>query len=179
MSDQAFDEQAPIDYGEVVGRSFLDKLLLAIIDGHPEPSKSPASDTKRRKDRLREAKQALLGKSHTEGRPLESDEAVLRWMGSEHYRDRARHDMAKLNGKAATKIRSDRKLAEQAVSRFGLPSNATERLRAKFGKEKQKWLDIEIHHDDVPEQLDFNTLQVIQKTLARHGTAMILDRIER
>lgn len=174
---QVADE--PTDYGEVVGRCFVDKLLLSVIDAYPDPTTSPASAARRRRARLREAKQALFGGSNPEGRPSDSDEASLRWMGSERYKDLARRDMAKLKGQLVPRPRSERELVDQAVARFNHPGSSGERLRKKFSDQREKWLATAMLHDDVPEQLDFNALEAIEKILSAQGIAMTFDRIER
>ncbi|MEW9836577.1 hypothetical protein [Mesorhizobium marinum] len=170
-------DEEPEDFGESFGRTFVDKLILALVDAHPEASKGQASDRKRRIERLREAKRALFGSGNPEGRPLDSDETLLRWMGGEHYRDLAKREVVGLNG--AHTIRSDRQLVREALAKFGHPESSHERLRKKFGHEKQKWLDAEMLHDDVPEALDHSALTSIQEVLARRGIAMRLDRVER
>ena len=181
MSEEEQDDDGRVDYGEVVGRSFLDKLLLAIIDAHTEErtTLSAAAAGNARVKRLAEAKQALFGETPREGRPLISDEAVLRWMGEEHYKDRARQGLATLKREPRPKARSDRQLANQAVRKFKLPDNAVERLRGKFGPQRQKWLDIAMQHDDVSEQLDAGLLTAVQENFAKRGLPMNLDRIER
>lgn len=168
-----------VDYGNAVGRGFLDKLLLAVIDGNPEPTTSDVAAAKRRGDRLRAARSALLGQSNAEGRPLVSDDAVLRWIGSQHYRDRARRDLAKIAHQTMPRARSDRKLIEAAVERFRLPDNAQDRLRKKWRTTRQKWLDVAIYHDDVPETLEMNLFQSVQKALSSDGVLMELGNIDR
>lgn len=185
---QSDQEEEQVDYGGPVGRAFFDKLLLAIIDAYTEPENSPDGSQKKRPsvtvlkkrvDRLRAAKEALLGQSHEEGRPLVSDEAVLRWMGSERYKDCAKRDMAKINGGEPPKLRSDRKLADGAAKKFRLPAERAESLRKKFGLQCEKWMDVARYHDDVPEALDFSLLDQIQAILAKRGIAMNLKWIER
>lgn len=173
------DKEEPVDYGEVVGRDFLDKFLLAIIDAYPVLSTPPASAARDRDIRLRDAKEALVGQAHNEGRPLVSDEAYLRWMGSERYKDLARRDMAKIKGTKPPKLRSDRKLADLAVEKFDLPTGRAENLRKKFGKQRSKWLDVARYHDDVPEALDFSLLEQIKAILEKREIEMNLKRIER
>lgn len=138
MSSELPDEDEHTDYGEAVGRSFVDKFLLSIIDAYPDPGPASASTAKRRMDRLRDAKQALFGQPNPEGRPRDSDEAALRWIVSEAYNDCARVDWAKLKGKELPKPRSVRDLVREAVKRFGLLENADERLRKKFSGDVAK-----------------------------------------
>ncbi len=170
MQEEATNQE-PTEYGEVVGRGFVDKLLLAIIDAYEEPTNSPASAVKLRSNRLRDAKQALFGQAHPEGRPKVDDEAVLRWMGAQHYVDLGRRDTVKL--------RSDRELVREALDWFDLPGSSEERIRKKFSDQKQNWIDVAQLHDDVPEQLDHNLLQEIRGILDRRGVSMNLSRIER
>lgn len=173
------DYEEFVDYGEVVGRGFLDKLLLAIIDANPEPASSDVAAAKRRGDRLRDARVALLGHPNSEGRPLVSDEAVLRWIGSQHFKDRAQEATAKSKGRAVPKSRSGRKLVEAAAAHFHLPENAQERLRKKWRTTCQKWFEVAMYHDDVPEALEMNLLISVQKALSKEGVLMELRRIER
>ncbi|HEV7248182.1 MAG TPA: hypothetical protein VGN93_14470 [Shinella sp.] len=172
------DDEA-LDCGETVGRGVLDKLLLAIIDANTEPAASDVAAQRRRSDRLREARVALLGQSNPEGRPPASDEAILRWIGNQHYRDRARHDMAKIMNQTVPKGRSDRKLIEAAIKHFHLPENAHDRLKKKWRTARQKWLDVAMYHDDVPEALDINLLEAVQKALLKDGVSMELSNIGR
>jgi hypothetical protein len=177
MKDQPITTVA---YGEAVGRSFEEKLLLAIIDAYPDlVERSPAAKMQRRLERLRAAKEALFGIVHDEGRPLASDLRVLRWMGAEHHSDRARVGLAKIRGTESPKIRTMRKLADEAVGRFGLPANQSERLRKKFRRQKEKWLAVEESHDDVPEQLELGSLHSVQKVLVRYDIKMALSGVER
>lgn len=182
MTQDRAGENEAIDYGWSLDRSFLDKLLLALIDAHPEPEQAAFSQvtaTKRRRDRLREARLALFPGLNTEGRPPDPDNTILRWMGAEHYRDIVRRNMAAANADKLPKIRSDRQLADEARKQFGEPRSSTERLRGKFGVQRKRWLNVAIHHDDVPEQLDHNLLREIADILVKHGIAMNLDGIGR
>jgi hypothetical protein len=176
------NEDAPFDYGSSVGRSFLDKLLLAFIDAYPDPSAatlSPSTAAKRRRGRLREARLLLFPGFNAQGRPLDPDNVILRWMGTEHYKDIVRQKITVPNAAKAPPLRSDRQLVEEARQRFGEPRSSVERLRDKFGRQRQQWLDVAIYHDDVAEQIDHNQLHSIADILARHGVAMNLDRVER
>ncbi|MDX1001541.1 hypothetical protein GOE20_11515 [Sinorhizobium medicae] len=167
------------DCGDVVGRCFLDKLLLAIIDAHPVPASSAVVAVRQREERLRRAREVLLGQSNQEGRPPESDEVILRWIGNEHHNDRARQNLAELMGQPRPKVRSERKLVEKAVEHFHLPANASERLRKKLRPHGlQKWLEVATYHDDVPEQLDMNLLEAVREILAKRGIAMDLKNAE-
>lgn len=87
--------------------------------------------------------------------------------------------MARLKGEKPPKPRSVRGLAREAVKRFGLLENAEERLRKKFsGTVAQKWIDFASLHDDIPEQIEHNALERIQKILDIQGITMKLDYIE-
>lgn len=182
MTHDRSDENEAIDYGWSLDRSFLDKLLLAFIDAHPEPKQATLSTVaaaKHRRNRLREARLALFPGFNAGGRPLDHDDIILRWMGSEHYRDIVRRNMAAANADRSPKVRSNRQLAEEARKRFGEPKSSTERLRDKFGEQRERWLNVAIYHDDVPEQIDHNLLRQIADILAKRGIAMNLDRIGR
>lgn len=173
------DEQA--NYGDAVGRDFVDKFLLSLIDAYPEPgdsSMSPAALSKRRGERLRDAKLAVFGGAIAGGRPKVADAHILRWIGNEHYKDRAKQSISIRKNEGPPKLRSDRQLVEDAVSHFKLVESSVERLRKKWGAEKDKWFQIALDHDDVPEQLEFNALQQVQEALQRHGIVMRLDNLE-
>lgn len=93
----------------------------------------------------------MFGESHPEGRPQDSDEAILRWIGSEQYRDLVLRDMDQLKGEPAPKLRSNRQIIELALKQFKIQESSAERIRRKFrGEVKRKWLDVAISHDDVP-----------------------------
>lgn len=168
------------DFGEAVGRSFVEKLLLAIIDAHPvaeDGSLSPAKLANLRRERLAAAHQALFGKPRREGRPIISDEAALRWMGAEAYRDLF-IGKENLGFHPVEKVRSERELAAEASKLF-FDTDAAERLRKKFNKSREKWMDVARYHDDVPEQLEANSLGKIAEVLSRYGVRIALQRVER
>lgn len=174
-----------VDFGEVVGRDFAEKLLLAIIDAYPgpdEPNREKAEEDRRK--RLRAAHQALFAINYGRGHPGFSDEAALRWMGTEKHKEQARKGLEKIRGKPLpANLRpaaaSARRLGVEAVKRFGLPDRAEQRLRKTPAKQVADWMAVEEFHDDVPEQLDLNLLIRLRDILARRGIAMSLDRIER
>lgn len=67
----------------------------------------------------------------------------LRWIGEEHYKDRARQNAAKFWGNkypAPPKPRSDRELARLAAERFYNQETDAERLRRKFRAQKDREL---------------------------------------
>ncbi|TCQ78682.1 hypothetical protein EDF68_10683 [Ochrobactrum sp. BH3] len=174
-------EDEKTDYGEAVGRDFVDKFLLSLIDAHPEledKSRSSASLAKRRSERLREARLAIFGGLISEGRPKVADASILRWIGTENYKDRAKHQMCMLRNESPPKLRSDRQLVKDAVSHFKLGESSVERLRKKWSMQKEKWVQVALYHDDVPEQLEFNALQKVQEALRRHGILMRLGNLE-
>lgn len=179
MSEEQETDDELDHIGDVVGRDFIDKLLIAIIDAYSGSSLTQASDEKQRAERLRQAREALFGLAASGGRPSVSDEAILRWMGNERYKDLARQGMARLKREDEPKLRSNRSLAAHAVTRFGLLENAAERLREKFGTQEQKWISVASYHDDVPEALDFSLLEQIQAILVKRDIKMDLKRIER
>lgn len=182
MTQDRLGEDEPTNYGWSLDRSFLDKLLLALIDAYPEPKQaafSPVTVAKHRRDRLREARLALFPGFNAGGRPPDPDNIILRWMGTEHYRDVVRQNMAATNADKSPKVRSDRQLADEARIRFSEPKSSVERLRDKFGEQRERWLNVAIHHDDVPEQIDHNLLRQIADILAKRDIAMDLSRIER
>ncbi|MDL2201373.1 hypothetical protein QQF51_01705 [Brucella intermedia] len=180
MHQEPIEDEKP-NYGDAVGRDFVDKLLLSLIDAYPEfadISKSPAALSKRRNERLRVAKLAVFGGTIAGGRPKVTDAYILRWIGNENYKDRAKQRISILKNESPPKLRSDRQLVEDAVSHFKLVESSIERLRKKWSTEKEKWFQVALDHDDVPEQLELNALQQVQDILQRHGIVMRLDNLE-
>lgn len=176
--DDERDNAEPEWYGEAIGPRFLDKLLLAIIDAHSEPSNAPASDAQRRRHRLRAAKEALLGETSPEGRPAVSDDEILRWIGCQHYKDLAnRNARLLMKMPAGKKPRSARKLVDEAAVVFKLTDSDQERIRKKFTSQKDKWLDDAKYHDDIPETIEFQSLESIREILGRNGIAMKLREV--
>ena len=168
-------EDEDLLFGALVGRSFEERLLLALIDAHPDWSAtdSEARKSLARETRLRAAMQAIFLRAD-EGRSEHPDEPALRWMGSEYYRDKAVESMRRLQpGYGGNHcIRSIRKLAEQAAAKFQ-PLSSAESLRKKFSVEKEFWLAVEQVHDHVPEALETNLLNQIIKILRRVGVEAV------
>jgi hypothetical protein len=173
---KAHMNQNDADYrGPGVGRSFAERLLLSIIDAHPTGGQiaSPLSAARDRERRLQTAMQALFGEAKT-GRKPDSDDAILRWMGNERSQDLALRDMQGLGfyGQLpARKVRSDRTLAEEAETRFALATGSWERLRSKFGKQVEFWLEIARSHDDIAELMDTWLLDEIRAMLSKRDIA--------
>ena len=63
------------------GRSFLEKLLIALIDAHP------VEDGRSREDRIKAAMLAIRGEHHSLGQKLIDDHQLLLWMAEQYYRD--------------------------------------------------------------------------------------------
>ncbi len=154
---------------------FFERLLLSIIDAYPTEGekRSGLAGQRTREDRLQTAMQALFGEAKT-GRRADSDDAVLRWMASQHYRDLAIRGLQALKSAPESEktlvtppVRSDRALAADAEGKFSLGAGARERLRKKFSDKKDFWLAIERFHDDVPELMETWLLDEIRGLLAK------------
>jgi hypothetical protein len=171
------DQDTMLSNGPGVGRSFAERLLLSIIDAHPNPEEysSDLSSARDREKRLQTAMQALFGKAKT-GRKPDPDDAILRWMGSEHYRDKA---IVKMQSQGLFShlpvrvVRSDRILAQEAEKQFSLAAGAHERLRKKFREQHEFWLEIERSHDDIAELMDTWLIDEIRAILSRRDIASI------
>ena len=163
-SDQ---DAARDDIGTSVDRPFRDKLLLALIDAHPEPGQQKWTELRRlnrRARRLRDARQAVFAVRAKQGRQHQSDDQALRWMGEQHRKDLARASLTKLPlnslSGSTVKIRSDRALAKIAAEKFfPFAENAWIRLRSKFSKSRKYWIHVATSHDDVPETVQFQALE--------------------
>jgi hypothetical protein len=168
--------------GPQVRRSFEDRLLLAILDGHPtcDREDSEARKEEERERRLKSAKNALFGtQENLLGRQEHVDLRALRWMGAEYYRDKAFESMRRLSPQEPKwqghKTRSIRALAEDAAKKFypNIAGDVSERLRKKFSKEREYWLEVARIHDDVPETIETSLLDRILELLKQGGVSCV------
>ncbi|WP_170381969.1 hypothetical protein [Ruegeria atlantica] len=192
MSDEDFN-QTEEDYesysvGTLFGRSFLEKLLLAIIKAHPIGEDTPES-------RLRNAMRALTGEN-SKARVVaqDGDLPALLFMGHEHHVDKGnkflwvmKHRREK-NPPKPPKIRKDLALAKEATDKFFNPPNEQarkaiyDRLREKFSgsyyRKRGKGEGINfreyfvyqaVEHDYVAETLEAQSLDLICKELRENG----------
>ena len=75
------------------------------------------------------------------------------------------------------KPRSLRTLAKEAapLALGNSPASIADRLREKFrGDQKKYFLDLARYHDDIPETIEFQTLDAVRRLLEPHGIDMKL-----
>lgn len=157
----------PLD-GPAFGPTFLEKLLLGIIDGNPVTS------GKTQRQRLNAAMVALIGRKST-GNPTTNDldDRALLWMKEQQFR-------RSLNGKKP----SDSELGEEAAAKFfpefnpGLDKSIAHRLREKFAGTYDK-KQVKGRRVDVPGELAYRALEhdylaesVEHQMLTRIGEAL-------
>lgn len=172
--------------GPATGRLFVDKLLLSFIDAYSEPSKDAIKSDRRREKRLLAAKKSLFGYASKPGTYEIQDDRALFRMATEHFRDESRAGMIKMgfvnaqesNSKQPFCPRSIRELARDAAkSCLGNSDDSTvDRLRKKFSKNRDKFLNIAEHQDGVVETLEFNALDRIRNVLDPFGIDMDLTK---
>ena len=163
--------------GPTIGRTFLERLLLSLIDAHPNPTVPRLSDhiLHDRERRLRVAMAALCNEQTSEELP---DHAALLWMAQQNVRDRqmryVRAEEEKrsqgieksLAGRTMTSLRSTRQLAQEASLRFYPDvSDRSERLRKKWAQQKEFWLEMARSHDYVRETLEMQSLAKVRIAL--------------
>lgn len=177
------DSEPDQGYGYAVGASFIDKLLLVLIDANPDPDADKLSllrAHKRREKRLAAAKDALFGADRPRGHPpnMVDVDRALRWMGQQRHDDRARSIMAQLPEPLRPrwasdpnyKIRSTRTLATEATKKFHIfGSDVSDSLRRKFADQEDYWVSVAHYHDDVPDQMEWNDIVNIAEILGKHG----------
>ena len=189
--EQSSDESHDQVIGPLFGRTFLEKLLLAIINAHPIGHDTPET-------RLRIALRALTGEdSKVETVAQDSDLPALRYMGQERHRDkgnRCLQFMKQRKESSPTKLlknRSDQALALEATDKFFDPPNEqarktiSDRLREKFSgayyRKQGKALDVNFHeyfiyqaveHDYVSETTEAHSLELIYDELSKNGVVV-------
>ena len=192
MSDES-TEQTEDNYedyaiGTLFGRTYLEKLLLSIIEAHPF-----GQDTA--ETRLNVAVRALTGEnSKAETVKQDGDLPALRYMASEHHRDKGNRFLLYMKHRKdktpqeLPKVRSDLVLAKEATDKFFDPSNEQarksiyDRLREKFsgayyrkqGKGhgvnfREYFVYMAAEHDDVAETLEAQSLDIVREELRKNG----------
>lgn len=159
--------------GPSIGRLFLERLLLSLIDAHPNPRVENLPDHlfHDREARLRAAMNALFNERVSDDLP---DHSALLWMAQQHIRDRTMR-YARGNFLARdVKPRSQRQLAREASVKF-YPEMAdkSERLRDKWAEKKEFWLALARDQDDVLESVETEALGRIWIALAEAGIPVI------
>jgi hypothetical protein len=163
--------------GPSYGRLFLERLLLSLIDAHPKKQvQNPEHVLHDREARLRAAMEAIFNEELSQ--KLLLDDAALFWMANEYVRDRAmrfsrerRSEDVRLSrpaGPPLPPLRSERELAQEASVKFYPEiTDKSERLRKKWGRQKQCWLDLVRFHDDLPETFETQVLAKVWVALAK------------
>lgn len=173
--------------GTLFGRTFLEKLLLSIIDAHPLGQDTPEI-------RLKAAVRALTGEnSRAETVKQDADLPALRHMATELHRDKGTRFLLYMKHHKdnkppeLAKVRSDLTLAKEAAEKFFNPSNEQarksiyDRLREKFSgayyRKQGKGHDINyreyfgymaVEHDNVAETLEAQSLGFVCKELRKN-----------
>jgi hypothetical protein len=162
--------------GPSYGRLFLERLLLSLIDAHPRKQvQNPEHVLYDREARLRVAMEALFNEGPSQKL---LDDAALFWMANEYVRDRAMRFSTKRRaedfrlsrpaGPRLPPVRSERGLAQEASAKFYPKiTDKSERLRKKWGRQKQRWLDLVRFHDDLPETFETHALGRIWVSLSK------------
>ena len=152
--------------GPSIGRLFLERLLLSLIDAHPNPrvENLPAHLFHDREARLRAAMNALFNERVSDEL---SDHSALLWMAQQHVRDRTTRYAGGKFLASDVKPRSERQLAREASKQFHPEiTDRSERLRKKWPREKEFWLALARGHDDILESVETQTLGRIWIALA-------------
>jgi len=170
------------------GRTFLEKLLLAIINAHPVGQDTPET-------RLNIALRALTGEdSKLETVAQDGDLPALRFMAQERHSDKGNRFLLLMKQRKENKPtklpqkRSDLKLAKEATDKFFNPPNEQarksiyDRLREKFSgayyRKQGKGHDVNyreyftyqaVEHDYVAESLEAQALDQICEILRKNG----------
>jgi hypothetical protein len=176
--------------GPSYGRPFLERLLLSLIDAHPNWQVQNRLERVLRdgEARLRDAMEALFNQEPSQKL---LDDAALFWMANEYVRDQAMRfskaeeiRLSEPPGSALPAQRSERQLAQEASEKFYPKiTDKSERLRKKWGRQKQRWLDLARFHDDLSETFETQALARIWLALAKakvpQRPAGVLGRLER
>lgn len=187
-AEQMEDNYDDFAVSTLFGRTFLEKLLLSIIDAHPVGQDTPET-------RLSVAVRALTGEnSKVETVKQDADLCALRHMAIEHHRDKGNRFLLYMKHRKDNtqpelpKVRSDLVLAKEATDKFFDPSNEQarksiyDRLREKFsgvyyrklGKGhgvnfREYFVYMAVEHDDVAETLEAQSLDIICEELRENG----------
>lgn len=175
-------------HSTMFGRTFLEKLLLEIIDAHPVGHDTPET-------RLNIAARALTGENSKAETVAQNDDLpALRYMAQEHHRDKGnrfllymKHHKENTPPKLPRK-RTDLALAKEAADKFFNSPNEQvrksnyDRLREKFSgsyyKKQGKGHGVNfreyfiyqaVEHDYVAETLEAQSLDLICEELQKNG----------
>lgn len=187
-AEQAEDNYDGFAVATLFGRTYLEKLLLSIIEAHPFGQDTPET-------RLSIAVRTLTGEnSELATVKQDADLPALRHMASEHHRDKGRRFLHYMKHRkddtppALPKVRPDLALAKEATDKFFDPSNEQvrksiyDRLRGKFSGDyyrkqgkghgvnfREYFVYMAVEHDDVAETLEAQSLDIIRKELRENG----------
>lgn len=186
QAEDAYYDGLAVD--TLFGRTYLEKLLLSIIDAHPLGQDTPET-------RLKAAVRALTGEnSKAEAVKQDTDLPALRHMAVEHHRDKGNRFLLYMRHRKdetpfdLPKVRSDLTLAKEATSKFFDHANEQvrksiyDRLREKFsgayyrkqGKGhginfREYFVYQTVEHDDVAKSLEAQSLDMVCKELRENG----------
>jgi hypothetical protein len=177
--------------GPSFGRLFLERLLLSLIDAHPNPKVRgrPNLILHERERRLHAAMEALFNEKKEEDENASEqlhDRAALLWIAAQYAHDRqlqyvqqqrqAREVAVSQPVDAQKAVRSERQLAREASEKF-YPDLAdqSERLRKKWRDptRKQFWLAMMRWGDGVPETMETHALAKIWIALTEADVPVI------
>ena len=190
--DHSSDESQDQVIGTLFGRTFLEKLLLAVINAHPVGQDTPET-------RLNVALRALTGEdSKAETVAQDSDLPALRYMGQERHRDKGNRFLLYMKQRREKlpielpRKRSDLALAKEATDKFFNPPNEQarksiyDRLREKFsgayyrkqGKShgvnfREYFIFQAVEHDYVAESTEAQSLDLIFEELGKNGVKVV------
>lgn len=177
------NEATPADE-PTVGLSFLEKLVLAIIDAHPTKGDTHGYD---RDKRLRTAMHALAPPYYRHGKSGHNDQFALLWMANEEYKKLCSIKIKEMGReKDALDIKfvpfeSSRDLARHAFSQFGRKIRASEmtneksiinRLSEAYDNQKSQLIRTVQYMEDRPHGWEHQQLMKIRSAAAAAGLKM-------
>lgn len=159
--------------GPTIGRSFVERLLLSIVDAHPNPNVTKLEHRIRHDQdkRLRSAMAALFNEKLSKELP---DKDALYWMATQYIADREKQLGGALRPSGAIrqaratrrqKVRSAQQLARDGSAKFYPRADRSESLRNKWAEQMKFWLDMVRNHDDVREAVETHSLAKIWAAL--------------
>jgi hypothetical protein len=188
-STETADDEVDLLGGPAVGRRVCERLLLSLIDAHPSwPETASRKEVcAERERRLKAGLQEVFNEySAITGEQAINDDYVLWWMAHQRYCDLVEQSSEKFKAPAAggkkrknkpSKLRSDRFLAKEAAQKFYGSESPFERLRKKWDKQGEWWLEMEKYHDYVVEAVETKILAEIWRCLRRARVTTIPNDI--
>lgn len=169
MENVTTDELMVAQSAPSVGLSFLEKVLLALIDAHP------VDDGRTRDERLRQAMFAVQGSYYRHGKKNKDDRLLLHWMASQVAAKEGRLPHIKLGpallgeADAPVKFETMTELARAALARFDAfdPMSSeraqTQRLMDKFEEDKEQLIATVQLADSQPHVIEHELLLKVQE----------------